>query len=1334
MHIRVLLSKYRAYVPCPACKGTRFNNEAMLYRLGGITIAEFYAMSINDAAAFITSVAESLQHDKSVAVLVREISSRLSYLVRIGLGYLTLDRQSRTLSGGEVERASLTTALGSSLVNTLYVLDEPSIGLHPRDTRMLIDTIRNLCNIGNTILIVEHDADIIRQSDHVIDMGPRSGDDGGTIVFSGTPEALSHSTASLTGRYLSGRSTIPVPAKRRNPDNHAWITVKSACVHNLQNITTRIPLGILVCITGVSGSGKSTLLEEVLFKELTAPRGKQGCCFFEGSTPPASVVLMDQSPIGKTPRSNPITYIKAFDAIRCLFADTDLARQRGYTPATFSFNSSGGRCEQCRGEGAEKVEMQFLADVYVQCPACNGTRYTQEVLEVQWRGKNIRDVLQMTVGAALEFFKGHPEIEQPLQILDMVGLGYLRLGQPATTLSGGEAQRLKIASFIRRGIKTRTLFLFDEPTTGLHPDDIARLLKTFDVLLGSGHSIIVVEHNMDVAKCSDYIIDLGPEGGSAGGNIVACGTPEEVIESRTSHTARFLREALHTAPPSYLTAPEPEQQEADNGHIVIIGAREHNLKNITVRMPRDRLIVITGVSGSGKSTLAFDILFAEGQRRFLETLSPYARQYIQQLQRPEVDSLRGLPPSIAIEQFLSRGGKKSTVATITEIYHYLRLLYAKVGTQHCPSCSRPLVSRSPADIVDDILTTCFGKRFILLSPQIRSRKGLHKEVITRARKSGFEKIRIDGTIIDVNSIFAIKRYHEHRIEIVVAELNAIGKERSRIQEAVNRGLTLGSGEIIVLCGEHETFYSIRAYCPVCSRSMPEPDPRLFSFNSSLGACPHCDGLGVVRINDRNSRSFPNLRIQRSKGQNAEEWNSETDTVCPICDGTRLIPAARSVLLNGKSIVDLVRMTPGKLLQFITSYARTASRPEIVTPIVQELIPKLALLERAGLSYLTLDRSADTLSGGEAQRIRLAAQVASPLRGVAYVLDEPTIGLHPHDTDNLLDIIRELRDRGNTVVVVEHDEKIIRHADYIIDLGPSGGTHGGTVVAAGSVEDIMRTPDSATGAALASQNRPLPHDSRPLHGCSFLSVFGAAQHNLKNINAHFPIGRLTVVTGVSGSGKTTLVRETLYKAVQQYLGRPCGKPGAHTSINGAEAFKRAVEIDQSPIGSTPRSIPATYVGVYDAIRKLFAGLPDARMRGFTHGHFSFNVSGGRCEACRGQGKIKVVMNFLPNLFVDCEECRGTRFNNETLQILFRGKNIADVLAMTIEEAGEFFSSVPSIRKPLELMSRMGIGYLQLGQPSPTLSGGEAQRIKIAAELCQNDHGKTLYVLDEPTTGL
>ena len=1401
MHIRVLLSKYRAYIPCARCGGTRFKDETLRYRIRGKSIADVYAMTVADCRAFFKGLEAQAAGDRSVSVLLHEITARLTYLERVGLGYLALDRQSRTLSGGEVVRASLTTALGSCLVNTLYVLDEPSIGLHPRDTRMLIEIIRGLRDQGNTLMIVEHDPDIIACADRVLDMGPASGEQGGCIVFDGTPAALMKSGDSATGQYMAGaRSVSPSRVPRSQPGD-CRLLVRGADAHNLKSLDLDIPMGRLVCITGVSGSGKSTLLEDVLHASLSRPHEKSGLCRFEGKNAPEGVILMDQSPIGRTPRSNPVTYMKAFEPIRQVFAQTAAARERGYTASTFSFNSQGGRCPQCQGDGYEIVEMQFLADVYVTCPACRGRRYSFEVLEVLWQGKSIHDVLEMTVSQACSFFATVPRAAAPLRILEMVGLGYLRLGQPANTLSGGESQRLKLASFIRQGSQGRTLFLFDEPTTGLHYEDIERLLQSFGFLLRQGHSIIVVEHNLEVIRCADHLIDLGPEGGLAGGYLVGQGTPEELMKNSDSHTGRFLRDYGPKASSSRREARRLAPADEPGG-IVIEGAREHNLRNLSLRIPLEKVSVITGLSGSGKSTLAFDILFAEGQRRFLETLSPYARQYITQLARPDVDAIRGLPPTVAIEQLLSRGGRSSTVATATEIYHYLRLLFAKAGQQHCPGCGRPLSAQGPQEIARSIMRD-FGRRPVqLLAPQVRGRKGFHKDVIGRARIEGCSHIRIDGSVVAVENIFAVKRYHEHKIEFVTGRCTPRDAGAGRLQDMVNRALGLGRGEMMALpASGQEKFYSIKASCPDCRLSMEEPDPRLFSFNSPSGACPACQGMGVAsslsaaamivnrdlsihdgaiaplvapqvpavvkkRIIGRieralglgadeplsrltaaryralisGSSSFPGLAALFEPSRAAEDSKLgeylaqfRVEEACSECGGSRLNPAARSVRIRDKSIADLTAMTADGLLRFLDDLTFSGRQSAIARPILQELAPKLELLEKAGLSYLNLDRSADTLSGGEAQRMRLAAQVASNLRGVAYILDEPTIGLHPHDNRKLIGIIRDLQRKGNTVIIVEHDEETIRSADYVVDLGPGGGTHGGTVVAAGSPAELAANPSSVTGAYLRKRE-PGQYRPRPLAGCGRITVRGACGHNLRDLTAHFPAGRLTVVTGVSGSGKTTLVRETLYRGLRRKLGQYFGGAAPHRDIEGAGLVRRVLEIDQSPIGKTPRSVPATYVGFYDDIRRLYALTPDARMRGFEASRFSFNVSGGRCEKCSGQGKLKIVMSFLPDMYVDCDECRGMRFSEETLQILFKGKSIAQVLAMTVEEACDFFGGFSAIHRPLSILQRMGLGYLHLGQPSPTLSGGEAQRIKIAAELCKADHGSTLYVLDEPTTGL
>jgi excinuclease ABC subunit A len=1304
--------------------------------------------------------------------------------------------------------------VGSGLQGVTYVLDEPSIGLHPRDNQRLLAAMKRLRDRGNSVLVVEHDAETMLAADHIVEVGPGAGREGGKVLAAGPPGRFLRSKC-VTAAFLRGERVIPLPEARRAVDGPA-IVVKGAHLNNLHDVDARVPLGTLTVVTGVSGSGKSSLvfgaLEPSVSRSVNRKGGAVGCASIDGIGEIDKVVRISQRPIGRTPRSNPATYTGAMNIIRDLFAATEEARARGYTKSRFSFNVKGGRCEECQGAGVKTVEMQFLPDVQVPCEACGGRRFNRETLDIRYKGMTIADVLELPAAEALEHFSAIPALARILGTIVDVGLDYVRLGQPSTTLSGGEAQRMKLASELQRPSTGKTLYLLDEPTTGLHFQDVDKLIRAMQRLVDLGNTVLVVEHHTDIIKCADHVIDLGPDGGDGGGRIVGSGTPEHIatLDTPTGRALAVLPELTGAAlPVAAERRPRRLKGRARPKSIAIRGARKHNLQGVDVELPHGAMSVVTGVSGSGKTSLAFDTIFAEGQRRYVESLSTYARRFLGQVERAPLDRIEGLQPAIAIDQANASHNPRSTVATVTEIHDVLRLLYARVGTPHCPHCDKVLEASSPSVVARKLRELDPGAGWLTtdLPPDAEA-----EERRTLLLRDGWRRILVAGDKpleIDLEDDAALPRIAEGA-ELVLDRFSPGRTAGERVAEAVGHAYRMGAGRARFLArrsGDSHRFTE-GIVCPDHGPIFSELTPRHFSFNARQGMCPRCEGVGTVTearpervlgehgplwdaldprvtaLLEQSPRTIALIeallrRHRRTREDDVLDWTESlrhafmrgdpkalevtwsrgkrtreetlkwpgllemlrkaklevawvtAEVPCPVCRGGRLGPSSLAVRLQGMNIATFSAMTVGEASETASGWSFGGEAAVIAERPLDELQRRLSFLVDVGLSYLPLSRRATTLSGGESQRIRLASQLGSGLTGVTYVLDEPTIGLHPRDTDRLLGSIRGLRDLGNTVVVVEHDPDTIDVADYVVDMGPAAGRFGGHVIAAGTPAEIREDPSSVTGRWL-SGTESVPLRASPRTPTGMVRLEAPSLHNLRLDRVAVPLGVWTAVTGVSGSGKSSLIMETLAPALVTHCGGQAA-PGPYKRFEVDGTVDGVVLVDQAPIGRSPRSTPATYTGILDHLRKLFAQTPGARERGWKPGRFSFNAEAGRCEACEGRGAVLVEMHFLPDVWVTCSTCKGRRYKRDTLEVRFKGHSIADVLAMRCDEALEVFQRQRAIRSRLQALVDVGLGYMTLGQPSTTLSGGEAQRVKLASELVSRK-GTKVYVLDEPTTGL
>jgi excinuclease ABC subunit A len=1154
----------------------------------------------------------------------------------------------------------------------------------------------------------------------------------------------------------------------------------------------------MIAFTGLSGSGKSSLVSDILFPSLAnvlhhAEHHPGKCERILGIENIDKVIAIDQSPIGRNPRSNPATYIKIFDEIRNLFCKLPESAARGYQPGRFSFNVKSGSCSECHGLGMLKIDMDFMEAAWVPCTHCKSKRFDHETLSIYYKGKNIYEVLEMSVGEALEFFHAIPVLRRKLEVLDSVGMSYIKLGQSCTTLSGGEAQRIKLAKELSRPSTGRTFYILDEPTTGLHFHDIKALLHVLQELVDRGNTVLVIEHNTDVIKAADWIIELGPEGGAGGGELIAAGTPEFVAQKKTP-TGIALKEAL--APQTISTQSLKKKKNYEEiKSIIVEGAEQNNLKRVNLKIPRGKMTICTGPSGSGKSSLAFDTIYAEGQRRYIESLSPYARQFVHQMPKPKVLSVEGLSPSIAIEQKASSGNPRSTVGTMTEVYDYLRILFAHAATPYDPETGERIQSITKEYIVNRIMEQALDQKIVVLAPLHLEKNEKFEDLLNRYRRLGYLRLRLNGTIYEFDDPLPYDRKRKNEIALVIDRLKVSSLEELRLHEAIEKAVDEGNKRVIVMREKgDDLFFNIAFAVEKTGKSYPPITPHTFSFNHPEGSCPDCHGLGIQyganlsknewmmslnifellhflwsvpivemlqlflkeeKIDLKKPLSeLPSAQLHTLlKGHPPEKWinvkggfrfqwigletalaraakisNSEIkdsflplldEIVCSSCRGARINPLGRHARLEGHSIASFCALPVQQSYAFLEELKLEKKEEKLLEEVLKQIRSRLKFLIEVGLHYISLDRRAPTLSNGEAQRIRLARQLGNSLTGVLYVLDEPTIGLHPHDNAKLNAALNQLKSLGNTLLMVEHDPMTVEQADYLFDFGPGAGVHGGHIVAQGTLAEIKRNKNSPTGAFLSGKREiPLPKKRRVGKG-TFL-IEHAKANNLKDLNLEIPKGALTCLTGVSGSGKSTLMHDVI-------------RPLAQAGLKKGEPFDKLIVIDQNPIGHTVRSDVGTYSDVLTTIRDFYAGLGLSRMKGLQPKNFSYNHRKGMCTHCSGLGYRKVEMLFLAPVRVTCDVCKGLRLNPVSLEVKYQGVNFGEILEMTVVEARQFFELLPKAKRILETLISTGLGYLKLGQEMATLSGGEAQRMKLSRELSKRGTGKTLYLMDEPTTG-
>jgi excinuclease ABC subunit A len=1407
------LKELMSIVVCPNCLGRRIKNYPAATTIANTHIYDICSMTIEKAHLFFDKLTLSKTDAIIADDLLKEIKKKLTFLNNVGLQYLSLERTSPTLSGGEGQRVKLAGQIGCGLVGTIYVLDEPSIGLHPYDHNKLLTTLKELKHAGNTIIIVEHDKDTIQIADTIVDVGPKAGYKGGEIIKKGSLFDILNTKNSLTGQYLSGQKKIEIPKRKKLKK---FIEIIGANHHNLKNINTKIPLSGLVCITGVSGSGKSSLIADILYPALSnilnksklkkAPFEK-----IENINLLDKVIFVDQSPIGRTIRSNPATYIKLLGDIRELFASLPESRIYGYKPGHFSFNVKQGSCPFCKGMGFVKVDMDFMEDQQSICQQCNGKRFDSRILSVKFKGKNIYDVLQMEVKQAKEHFSSIPSISKKLNLLIDVGLDYIHLGQSSTTLSGGEAQRIKLSKELSRPSTGKTLYILDEPTTGLHFDDIKKLIEILKKLTKNNNTVLVIEHNTDFIKTADWIVDLGPGAGEKGGQITGQGTPEDIAKLKTP-TGIVLKEVLKEKPID-VKQKNYKKEKVITPDTIIQGASQNNLKNVDLKIFQNKINVFTGPSGSGKTSLAFDTIFAEAQRRYIEALPHYFRQSINLLPKPKLQSAKNLLPSIGVENSTHITNPRSTIGTLTEIYDFLRIIYANIGIAHCPETKEKIKTISKEYVADKLLNEYKNKKaYILAKSNLRADISF-EDFLSQLNKNGFLRIRLNGKYYEIDEKIPFDKSVKNELFIVIDRLVINDNSKKRLLEAIDIASKQYLDVFYVDIDKKDLFFNLSFAVESTGKSYQQITANTFSFNSDQGYCLECQGIGSI-ISDinfegsipdffdysidelfdlifkRSEKKMYDLYLKYFKKINIDpyiaicdlpkndidafmhgtdkkslinnisfSWKGLNTTfaffakhahrfirwpilalieekTCPLCHGKRLNPLALHVTIDKKSISDVCELSIDKTATFIDSIYLSVptNQKKILDEIFSQVKKRLLFLKEIGLGYLTLSRSAPSVSRGELQRAFLARQLGTSLATCCYILDEPTIGLHPKNNHLLMQALKKLQNQNNTIIIVEHDTQTIKCADYIYDFGPKAGNLGGEIVAHGTIDQIRKNKKSPTGRFLEGKEKiSLPTTNR--EPTQFIKIENATLHNLKNISVSIPLNSFCCICGVSGAGKSTLIYSILKKAISKaLLKRVSDIDLGFAKVSNLDKIDKAIYLMQDITSFTIRANVCSYSDILTHLRTFYSSLPLSKKMGLKPRNFSYNHKSGMCKNCYGLGKKTIELQYMPSVKIKCDVCHGYRLTKQSLEVTYKNKHLGHVLNMSLIEAKEFFSSFAKIVKKLDVLISVGLGYLKLGQDIATLSGGEMQRLKLAKELAKRSTNKTIYIFDEPSVGL